>query len=118
MSTRFLMVAVLALALSPAAVAAQPDAPHPLDAAKAVASSPLIPLTLASLFETSAEMTLLDDGSVIVEAPMQDLLVAHLESDGSVVVSCVATPEAAARLLSKKVEAQASSAPKTQPEEK
>ena len=117
MSTRFLIMAVLALALSPAAIAAQPDAPHPLDAAKAVASSPLIPLTLVSLFETSAEVTLLDDGSVIVEAPVQDVLVAHRESDGSVVVSCVATPQAAAKLLTKKVEAQASTA-KSQPEEK
>jgi hypothetical protein len=117
MSTRFLMVAVLALAFSPAAIAAQPDAPRPFDPAKAVASSPLTPLTLVSLFETSAEMTLLADGSVIVEAPIQDVLVAHREADGSVVVSCVATPEAAARLLAKKIEAQAST-PKSQPEEK
>ncbi len=115
MLTRSIALMSLALAVAPALLAETTVAPR-AGAAKALAASPAIPLTLAALFETSTEVTLLADGTSVVEAPVQSVLVAHRAADGTMVVTCVASPEAAMKLLTAPVGVQAQ--PPVRPEEK
>ena len=104
MSARSVVVLVAVMVFASAAMAGTP-APQKLTPAKAVAASPVIPLTLVSLFETSTEVTVLANGSSVVAAP-QEVLIAHRTSGGTVAVTCVSTPEAAARLMAKAANAQ------------
>lgn len=106
MLTRSMALMSLALAVAPSLLAETTVAPH-AGAVKALAASPAIPVTLAALFETSTEITVLADGTSMVEAPVQSVLVAHRAADGTMVVSCVASPEAAMKLLTRPVEVQA-----------
>jgi predicted acylesterase/phospholipase RssA len=112
MPARSIAVIIAALVFASPAMAGN-DASQKVTPAKAMAASPAIPLTLAALFETSTEVTVLANGSLVVPAP-QEVLIAHRASDGSVAVTCVATPEAAAKLMTRSANAQQQVQPKVE----
>lgn len=112
MPARSMVVIIAALVFASPAMAGS-DASQKVTPAKAIAASPAIPLTLAALFETSTEVTVLANGSSVVAA-RQEVLIAHRTSDGTMAVTCVATPEAAAKLMTKAANAQQQGQPKVE----
>lgn len=69
--------------------------------AAALANAVLAPKTedLSSLFETPAEVTQTADGMLVASAPIHTVALARVAPDGSIVIVCVESNEAAQRFL-------------------
>jgi len=87
MSSRTVILAVMAAALANAVLALRTDTLGP------------IPSDLTSLSETPTAVTQTTDGMLVAQAPIHTVALARVAPDGSIVIVCVESNEAAQRFL-------------------
>lgn len=97
MSRTAVLTAFLALAAVPCAHAADPKG-CPQEAS-AVAATPFVSPELAALFQTSPEVAVTANGMKVTKAPVRLWMLARRASDGSIVLRCVDSAEAAQKFL-------------------
>lgn len=65
---------------------------------------PHVQLTLSALIEHPVEVRVVGNGMLVANAPVQEVLLARIGTDGKLETACVATAEAARRFLAPRIQ--------------